>query len=89
MAAIEHLITPLLISVQDFAFRGQPVSLLGKPAGRKAEAARRRSLTSLTYATLPAGVFVLHSNQQLNKLIPETDKTIYLDIDCLLSFFNY
>jgi hypothetical protein len=46
--------TPLLISVQDFAFRGRPVSLL--------VAALLRGLTCLAF---PAGVFVLHSNQQL------------------------
>jgi hypothetical protein len=46
---------PLLISVEDFAFRGRAGSLLG--------ALRLRGLPSFAF---PAGVFVFHSNQQLD-----------------------
>ncbi len=47
--------TPLLISVQDFAFLGAE----GEPPHSF------RSCLGLTYSAFPAGVFVLHSNQQL------------------------
>ncbi|MGG3192302.1 hypothetical protein [Priestia aryabhattai] len=50
MSYHEELVTPLLISVQDFAFRGRPVSLL---------------VASATAAAFPAGVSVFPSNQQL------------------------
>jgi hypothetical protein len=46
---------PLLISVEDFAFRGRAGSLL--------VAALLWGLPSLAF---PAGVFVFHSNQQLD-----------------------
>ena len=54
MSSYGLLGTPHLISVQDFAFRGRPVSLLVAyaPAG-------------LTYSAFPAGVFALLSNQLL------------------------
>ncbi|OAT79607.1 hypothetical protein A6P54_16030 [Bacillus sp. MKU004] len=48
---------PQLISVEDFAFRGQPVSLLVAAL-----------LRGLTLATFPAGVFVFHSNQLLDRI---------------------
>jgi hypothetical protein len=50
---------PLLISVEDFAFRGRPVSLLVAAL-----------LWGLTCLAFPAGVFVFHSNQQLERLRP-------------------
>jgi hypothetical protein len=53
---VAGFLTPLLVSMQDFAFRGRPVSLL--------VAALLRGLTCLAF---PAGVFVLHSNQQLEQ----------------------
>ncbi|TJZ36097.1 hypothetical protein FA002_18520 [Priestia megaterium] len=48
------LVTPQLISVQDLAFRGRPVSLLVAYAPAGSHLFR-----------FPAGVFVLPSNQQL------------------------
>jgi len=46
MSCYEALVTPLLISVQDFAFRGRPVSLLvaSAPAGSHLFRFSRRSL---------------------------------------------
>jgi hypothetical protein len=48
-----YFVTPQLIPVQYFAFRGRAVSLPGM---------RLRGLTSTAF---PAGVYVLHSNQLL------------------------
>ena len=54
MIEYELLVTRLLISVQDFAFRRRPMSLLVAcaPAG-------------LIYSAFPAGVFALPFNQRL------------------------
>jgi hypothetical protein len=58
MSCYRSLVTRQLISVQDFAFRGWPMSLFVAyaPGG------------SLTYSVFPAGAFAMPSRQQLETI---------------------